>query len=104
MPLESKATQTTATNSATYLVNRRRRVFGTEISEPARGCASAPVAPRPPKPLRKFPTLIPATLSGPGAIVSRRPVAVSLDHSVGGGKQRRGCFEPECLCPPEIVD
>src|SRR5215469_5986095 len=29
MPLDSRATQTTATNSATYLVNSRRRVFAT---------------------------------------------------------------------------
>src|SRR6516162_5004479 len=29
MPLDSRATQTTATNSATYLVNKRRRVFAT---------------------------------------------------------------------------
>src|SRR5262245_19978559 len=80
MPLESNATQTTATNSATYLVNRRRRVFGAEISEPTPNAASALVAagrcqakPR----LKKLPTLIPATLSGPSAIVSDRPVAVS---------------------------
>src|SRR5262245_20230472 len=30
MPLDRSATQTTATNSATYLVNSRRRVFATE--------------------------------------------------------------------------
>src|SRR5262249_62185643 len=29
MPLDRSATQTTATNSATYLVNKRRRVFAT---------------------------------------------------------------------------
>src|SRR6516225_7204824 len=29
MPLDSRATQTTATNSATYLVNSRRRIFAT---------------------------------------------------------------------------
>src|ERR1700746_2414089 len=44
MPLDSRATQTTATNSATYLVNKRRRVFGTEISVGTGDCAIFPVA------------------------------------------------------------
>src|SRR6516164_2644664 len=44
MPLDSRATQTTATNSATYLVNKRRRVFGTEISAGTGDCALFPVA------------------------------------------------------------
>src|SRR5262249_6585427 len=39
MPLDSSATQTTATNSATYLVNKRRRVLGTGASVAA-GCGA----------------------------------------------------------------
>src|SRR5215472_1767231 len=41
MPLDSRATQTTATNSATYLVNSRRRVFATGASGAACCGASA---------------------------------------------------------------
>src|SRR5499427_6439062 len=40
MPLDSRATQTTATNSATYLVNKRRRVFVTGASGAA-GCGAS---------------------------------------------------------------
>src|SRR6266576_2315165 len=43
MPLESRATQTTATNSATYLVNNRRRVFVTGASA-AGGCGAFALA------------------------------------------------------------
>src|SRR5215471_2425988 len=39
MPLDSRAIQTTATNSATYLVNKRRRVFATGASGAA-GCGA----------------------------------------------------------------
>src|SRR6516165_5016942 len=81
MPLDSRATQTTATNSATYLVNKRRRVFGTEISAGAGGCAILPVAcGRGAK--RRFMRsriLIPATLPGACRVVSRGPVAASSD-------------------------
>src|SRR5262245_26091414 len=45
MPLDTSATQTTATNSATYLVNSRRRVFATGASGAACCVASAPAAP-----------------------------------------------------------
>src|SRR5215472_10899960 len=41
MPLDNSATQTTATNSATYLVNSRRRVFATGASGAACCGASA---------------------------------------------------------------
>src|SRR6516164_6299959 len=40
MPLDSRATQTTATNSATYLVNKRRRVFATGALAAA-GCGAS---------------------------------------------------------------
>src|SRR5258705_8799290 len=101
MPLERRATQTTATNSATYLVNKRRRVFG---AAGACGCAPSPVARgrRQAKPrLMKSRILIPATLSGAGRVVSRGRVAASLDHSVGAGKQRR---QIERLRRPQIDD
>src|SRR6267154_4949003 len=41
MPLDKRATETTATNSATYLVNKRRRVLGigTSVGAP---CCCAP--------------------------------------------------------------
>ncbi len=45
MPLDTRATQTTATNSATYLANSRRRVLGTGASAEACCGASAPLAP-----------------------------------------------------------
>src|SRR5262249_53876388 len=44
MPLDKSATQTTATNSATYLVNKRRRVFVTGAVAGACCGASAPAA------------------------------------------------------------
>src|SRR5262245_10163952 len=44
MPLDSSAMQTTATNSTTYLVNKRRRVFVTGASAAACCGASAPAA------------------------------------------------------------
>src|SRR5262249_42193490 len=47
MPLDSRATQTTATNSATYLVNSRRRVFATGASGAA-SCGASPLACCPP--------------------------------------------------------
>src|ERR1700756_3310113 len=43
MPLDSRTTQTTATNSATYLVNKRRRVFVTGGSA-ASGCGAFALA------------------------------------------------------------
>src|SRR6201982_3593725 len=42
MPLDTSATQTTATNSATYLVNRRRRGFVIGASA-AGGCGRVPL-------------------------------------------------------------
>src|SRR6266700_7339485 len=61
MPLDTSATQTTATNSATYLVNKRRRVFATGASGVACCSASTPAPARPfeaRKPLTKLGTLI----------------------------------------------
>src|SRR5215831_9859881 len=73
MPLDSKATQTTATNSATYLVNKRRRVFGTEISAGTGDCAVFPVACGRGAKSRfmRSRILILATLSGPCRVESR---------------------------------
>src|SRR5262249_56654545 len=61
MPLDTSAIQTTATNSATYLVNKRRRVFATGASATACCGASMPESPglfEARKPLRKSGTLI----------------------------------------------
>ena len=88
MPLDRSATQTTATNSATYLVNKRRRVFGTGD---ARACCSVPS----PGAARGFETkkrfmklrvVIFATVSGS---VAQRPVQASpsFDDLVGEGEQ-----------------
>src|SRR5262249_38444636 len=107
MPLDKSATQTTATNSATYLVNKRRRVFWAEISAGARGCALFPAARgggrEAKKRLVKSRILIPATLPGACRVVCGR-VAASLDHSVGAGKQRRRQVETERLCRAQIDD
>src|SRR5262245_66394143 len=92
MPLDRSATQTTATNSATYLVNKRRRVLGTEISAGAGACALSPVARgrcEAKNRLMKSRILILATLPGACRVVSRGRVVASLDHPVGAGKQRR---------------
>src|SRR5262245_13149058 len=105
MPLESKATQTTATNNATYLVNKRRRVFGAEISAPPRGSSPAAARPREAKlRLMKPPSLIPATLSGPGGVVSGDGWvrSTSLDHSVSTGEQSGRQLETERLRCPQI--
>src|SRR5215471_10616897 len=88
MPLDKSATQTTATNSATYLVNKRRRVFATGASGAA-GCGtSAPAAPgrfEARKYLAKSRTLIASTVPnvGPSSRPSLRDDARSLDHLVG---------------------
>src|SRR5262245_3429321 len=107
MPLDRSATQTTATNSATYLVNKRRRVFGTEISAGAGACALSPVAPgrcEAKNRLMKSRILIPATLPGACRVVSRGRVVASLDHPVGAGKQRRRQVETKRLRSAQIDD
>src|SRR5262249_2547253 len=107
MPLDKSATQTTATNSATYLVNKRRRGFGAEISAEAWGfgaLAAARGRRQAKKRLVESPILIPATLPGACRVVSRGRVAASLDHSVGAGKQRRCQVETERLCRAQIDD
>src|SRR5512144_1172997 len=77
MPLDRSATQTTATNSATYLVNKRRRVFGTRASLGA--CCSVPspgaaLGFETKKRLMKLRVVIFATVSG---LVAVRPVQAS---------------------------
>src|SRR5690349_19329408 len=85
MPLDSRATQTTATNSATYLVNKRRRVFGTEISAGTGDCAIFPVACGRGAKSRfmRSRILIPATLSdrsGTPEDAAHASDAIGLDH------------------------
>src|SRR5215472_11722947 len=105
IPLDSRATQTTATNSATYLVNKRRRVFGTEISAGTGDCAIFPVACGRGAKNRfmRSRILIPATLTrGVCRVESRGRLPLhdgewlradghwqSLDHAVGAGQKRR---------------
>src|SRR5258708_10459992 len=84
MPLDSRATQTTATNSATYLVNKRRRVFGTEISAGMGDCALFPVAcgRRAKSRFMRSRILIPATLpdrSGTPEDAAHASNAIGLD-------------------------
>src|SRR6516164_463720 len=89
MPLETSATQTTATNSATYLVNSRRRVFATGAS--GAPCCGASVGAAVPgrvearKYLAKSRTLIASTVPnvGPSCRPSLRDDARSFDHLVG---------------------
>src|SRR6201993_3477309 len=92
MPLDSRATQTTATNSATYLVNKRRRVFGTEISAGTGDCSLFPVASgRGAKSRFMRPqTLIPATLpdrSGTPEDAAHASNAIGLDDHWSGYPQ-----------------
>src|SRR5215510_16467358 len=100
MPLDTSAIQTTATNSATYLVNSRRRVFATGASGAA-GCGtSAPAAPgrfEARKYLAKSRTLIASTVPnvGPSSRPSLRDDARSLDHLVGDREQLVGNCEAE---------
>ena len=97
MPLDRSATQTTATNSATYFVNSRRRVFGTGAVLGA--CCSVPS----PETALGFETkkrpiklrvVIFATVSG---LVAQRPVQASpsFDHLVREREQRRRHLEAE---------
>src|SRR5262245_43329745 len=103
MPLDRSATQTTATNSATYLVNKRRRVLGAEISAGACGSVTRGRC-KAKKRLVKSRILIPATLPGGCRVVSRGRVVASLDHSVGAGQQRGRQVKTERLRRAQIDD
>src|SRR5215471_13166817 len=102
MPLDKSATQTTATNSATYLVNKRRRVFATGASGAA-GCGtSAPAAPgrfEARKYLAKSRTLIASTVPnvGPSSRPSLRDDARSFNHLVRPCEQHRRHIESQCI-------
>src|SRR6516164_802609 len=93
MPLDSRAIQTTATNSATYLVNSRRRVFATGAV--AGACGGASVAAGAPGPvearkyLEKSRALMANTVSNVGAPRSPSPrdAAPSFDHLVRAREQ-----------------
>src|SRR5258705_9382094 len=80
MPFESSATQTTATNNATYFVNKRRRVLGS-TSVDAR-CCCAPskrtAGCSPPNPCMKLLILI-MTPRG----------SASFNHLVGAAEPQR---------------
>src|SRR6516164_10037245 len=102
MPLDTSAIQTTATNSATYLVNSRRRVFATGASGAACcgasvGAAAGRVEAR--KPLRKSGTLIDdhSTKVGPCCpSAARRPrlfdhLVGERDHGWRHGQAQRHC-------------
>src|SRR5215813_10754092 len=101
-PLATSAIQTTATNSATYLVNSRRRVFATGASDAA-GCGtSAPAAPgrfEARKYLAKSRTLIASTVPnvGPSSRPSLRDDARSFNHLVRPCEQHRRHIESQCI-------
>src|ERR1700730_652076 len=99
MPLERRATQTTATNSATYLVTSRRRVLTAGPSAGACCGASAPAAPgrvEERKCLMKSRPLIASTVSN---LWPARPAGSrrrsSFDHLVGAREQHRWHIEPQ---------
>src|SRR6266404_7377878 len=100
MPLDSRATHTTATNSATYLVNKRRLVFVT--GAPAAACCgtSAPAASgrfQVRQGLTKSRTLMARTVSkaGPPCPPLPRDAARSFNHLVRPREQHRRHTEPQ---------
>src|SRR5262249_31538396 len=100
-PLDTSAMQTTATNSATYLVNNRRRVFATEAVTGACGEASVAVAAsgrvEADKYLAKSRALMANTVSnvGPPCPPSLRDVAPSFDHLTRPCEQYRRPVESQ---------
>src|SRR5438132_5045595 len=109
MPLDSRATQTTATNSATYLVNSRRRVFTTGPSAGACCGVFAPAAPdrvEARKYLAKSKTLMASTVSNvdPPCPPSPQVVACSFDYLVGACKQHRWHIESHRLGRLQVDD
>src|SRR6267154_1908178 len=95
--------QTTATNSATYLVNRRRRVLRSGASAGACCCAPSSVAAcrEPEKYLVISCIFIRATVPEPSR--SRpTPECTSFDHFVGTGYECRRDVEPKGLRGLEI--
>src|SRR5262249_29256724 len=101
MPLDKSATQTTATNSATYLVNKRRRVFATGAV--AGACCAASVAAAAPgrvearKNLAKSRALMASTVSnvGPPCPPLPRDAARSFNYLVRPREQHRRHTEPQ---------
>src|SRR6516165_11630807 len=107
MPLDSRATQTTATNSATYLVNSRRRVFATGTSGAACCGASTPatsgrVEAR--KNLAKSRALMASTVSNVGPPGPRPPrdAPRSFYHLVGERDHRWRHGQAQRRCGLEI--
>src|SRR5262249_32658658 len=98
----TSAIQTTATNSATYLVNNRRRVFATGASGVACRGALVPAARgrvEARKYLAKSRTLMASTVSnvGPPGPPSPRDVARSFNHLVRPCEQHRRHIESQCI-------
>src|SRR5262249_52153892 len=102
MPLDNSAIQTTATNSATYLVNSRRRVFATGASGAACCGASAPATSgraEARKNLAKSRALMSNTVSNVGAPRPPSPQddAPSFNHLVPPCEQPRWDSESKCV-------
>src|SRR6266404_3739332 len=109
MPLDTRAIQTTATNSATYLVNSRRRVFTTGPSAGACCGAFAPAAPdrvEARKYLAKSKTLMASTVSNvaPSCPPSPQVAARSFDYLVGAREQHRRHIESQRLGRLQVDD
>src|SRR5215831_3068762 len=84
MPLDTSAIQTTATNSATYLVNKRRRVF--VMGALAASCCGASVAATP-----------------PGSLEARNPLRKSGTF-IDDRRTKVGSSCPSCREPPSLFD
>ena len=104
MPLDSNATATTATNSATYFVNSRLRVLvpdGAAGDAPSTGEAAS-VLPSGVSGCSEM--VIEPNLARWHALVSCRTAAGSFDHLVGPRKQGRGDVQAERFRRFEVYD
>src|SRR5262245_8233033 len=109
MPLDTSAIQTTATNSATYLVNSRRRVFATGAVAGACGGASAAAAAPGRVEARKYLAKSRALMANTGSNVgppcppSPRDAAPSFDHLVCPCEHIGGTVSPSVLAVFRLI-